>query len=647
MSRFISFPVISAGLVVIFLVAVGFQPDTLPHNPQAQFSDAAISRWPDALHFQRSIRDHQTLPLWNNHLMAGQPFAANPGTKVFYPLTWLLLVWSPAVHINMLVALHLWWGALGMWRWASATGLDTLAAWLAGLAYLLAPKLMAHAGVGHTDLLIAMAWLPWLMLGLHHNHIGLAGFAGAFIFIGAIQLTPYAYGLALVYVIWQRKLHAIWAGLLGVGLAAIQWVPLLELRNVLSRGDIRVQDAAIFSTEPGQLLGLVIGDHSGTVETLTYVGIAVFILALVGLVLQPRQHIIWWGVVIVAVLYSLGDNFVLWRGLVEVFPPLLAFRVPSRAWFLVAFLLPYLAGWGLQTLLHRPPRTARSRLLMVGLSGAGVVCSLASWIILQEALAVAALIGLVALPATLILIALWIFERIPAATLGRAFVVLIVLDGLWMGASLIEGRDDWQPDVTLPESVERLYTPSYSIPQQTTADRNIARFDGVDPFQLSAFIDASLPATGVPRDGYSTTVPAVVVLSDDQAEYQDAPLDVELLGAWGVDWIVADYALDIASRAFEDNDLFYYENPLAWGDDVQLIWDGPNRVRQSVNTDRPVMTIANAPGWETEDGAAIDPDLVALPAETGTYVYRPDGIWIGALLSGLALVGGIYAFRKR
>ena len=89
-----------AALTLAFLITVGFRLDTLPHTPDAPFSDATISRYPDALHFKRSLRDHQTLPQWNAHLMGGSPFAANPGSKVWYPLTWLLLIWPPANCIS-------------------------------------------------------------------------------------------------------------------------------------------------------------------------------------------------------------------------------------------------------------------------------------------------------------------------------------------------------------------------------------------------------------------------------------------------------------------------------------------------------------------------------------------------------------------
>ena len=244
-------PLALAVLVITFLIAVGFRPDSLPHTPEAPFSDAIISRYPDALHFRRSLLDHQTFPQWNAHLMGGQPFAANPGSKAWYPLTWLLVMWPPELHINLMTAFHLWLGGLGMWFWARRTGLQPESAWLAAIAYLFAPKLIAHAGTGHLDLLIAMGWFPWLLLSLYllirgnvtPSAILGAGFVAAMMFIGAIQLTPYLFGAAAIYTlslmprgdfskIRQRTTSLMLAGIFAVGLAAVQWMPLVRAARV-------------------------------------------------------------------------------------------------------------------------------------------------------------------------------------------------------------------------------------------------------------------------------------------------------------------------------------------------------------------------------------------------------------------------------
>jgi len=138
------FLLLAALLLAVFLIGVGFRSDTLPYPPDMPVSDSSF-RYADALFFHRSLRDAHTLPLWNAHVMGGQPFAANPGTKMWYPLTWLLVLLEPALHINLMTAFHLWLGAAGIWFWTRRSGLRRESAALASLAYLFAPKLIAHA----------------------------------------------------------------------------------------------------------------------------------------------------------------------------------------------------------------------------------------------------------------------------------------------------------------------------------------------------------------------------------------------------------------------------------------------------------------------------------------------------------------------
>jgi hypothetical protein len=664
------------------LIGVGFRSDTLPYPPKSQFSDAAISRYPDALHFRRTLLEDHTIPLWNPHLMGGQPFAANPGTKVWYPLTWLLLVWQPALHINLMTAFHLWLGAAGMWYWSRRTGLTSLPAALASLGYLLAPKLMAHAGAGHLDLLIAVAWLPWLLCALQSvlmeaaspsRIIGLA-FAAAMIFIGAIQLTPFVYGLGAVYglsLVWKscvqrgRFLHWLKSlmppGILMVGFTAVQWLPLWELREAVSRGDLREQDAAIFSLKPGQWVGMLIGDHGGNAETITYVGISILILALLGLILRPRQNRLWWGVVLFAALYALGEHFLLWMGLVRVVPPLLLLRVPSRIWFLVAFLMPYLAGWGLQAVLEKPPDSPRARLGIVGLIGLGASCSLGSLVMLRETeIEMTALLGLFAFPLTAVLIALVIFRKIESRSAAIAFLILVAADCLWIDRNLIEGRGDWlnpqPPEIIahLSDSGARIYTPDYAIPQQDTAYWGIARFDGVDPFQISSFIEASVLATGVPREGYSTTVPAVVVMADDpdSQAYQFAPMDARLLGEWGVEWVITGYEISIEGLELRQrNDgLYFYENTFAWSGQAQLQWKGPNRLTKIPNDDEHVYRVTQAPSWDRDDSPGWgDVDSTTYPYPTPPrYTYRPRRVYGGLIITGLTyLAAAVWVVGSR
>ena len=309
--------------------------------------------------------------------------------------------------------------------------------------------------------------------------------------------------------------------------------------------------------------------------------------------------------------------------------------MPSRAWLLVALLLPYLAGWGLQTLIENPPANARARLGVVGFFGFGLTCAVASQIILADTeIKSTALIGLFALPLTAALIALVIFDVVERRWLLILFLALVAVDTLWIDRTLIEGRprDEWlqeePPDLIahLAQTGGRIYTPDYAISHQDTAYWGIARFDGVDPFQMASFIDITETATGVPREGYSTTVPAVVVLDDDEDTYQykDSPMDAELLGEWGVEWVITGYEIDIDGLTLVDelDGRYFYQNAFAWGDDLRLTWDGPN-----------VYTISGDPSERQ-----IHADVDGWSSDGDGERYTTPGLLPGAIITGLSVL---------
>src|SRR5258707_5194173 len=153
-SRFVSTSGGYALLLTIFigliLVAIGFGPDTLPFPVQSQYSDAAVSHWPNTLYFQQSVQSG-TFPLWRNLLMSVKPFAANPLNKVWYPPQWLALLLPAALHLNVLTWFHLLLAGLGAWRLGLRLGVGPGPAAIMGLAYSLSPRLFAGTGAGHLD----------------------------------------------------------------------------------------------------------------------------------------------------------------------------------------------------------------------------------------------------------------------------------------------------------------------------------------------------------------------------------------------------------------------------------------------------------------------------------------------------------------
>jgi len=249
--------------------------------------------------------------------------------------------------------------------------------------------------------------------------------------------------------------------------------------------------------------------------------------------------------------------------------------------------------------------------------------------------------------------------RVSSRALLAAFALVVLADLLWIDRSLVEGRserewlDSYRP---LAEHLQeagaiRVYSPTYSLPQQAAAYWGIAQFDGVDPFQTRAYVEAAEAATGVHADGYSVTIPAFVAEDQDQSEPEtlatancDAPLRADLLGAWLVTHVVSACPLEAEGLALEARigEVYVYRNTYA--PQATLAWDGPNRVTVTLGAPYagPLYAVANGRWRDAPDDAPGLPGPLDGTTNTWTFAYDPSEVWL-ALGIGAALValGGL------
>ena len=158
----------------------------------------------------------------------------------------------------------------------------------------------------------------------------------------------------------------------------------------------------------------------------------------------------------------------------------------------------------------------------MGVLAGGVACGLVRALALAADLGWGSALGTLALPLTALIMLLALARSLPPRALLAAFALVVLADLLWIDGSLAEGRSEreWlDPYRPLAEHLQearatRVYSPTYSLPQQAAAHWQIAQFDGVDPFQTRAYVEAAEAATGVPADGYSITLPAFVPIAE-------------------------------------------------------------------------------------------------------------------------------------
>lgn len=310
------------------------------------------------------------LPLWNPHVCSGIPLLATLQVGVFHPASWLALVLPADAAISLRMAaecIAAGWLAAAMFR---ALGHGALACACGGVLYVFACVL---GQVLWPPAVSTLVWLPalvlciWKLLSAPLDAPPPAGWWLALALAMALQLLAgfpqYAvYGQALVLPVaalrcWERRSEgasgvallrrAVWvvaAVGLGVGLAAVQLAPSLELVSLGQRSGAlsptqthyltifdahRLSDVvrAAFDPDPA-LIALHLGNRGG------YLGVAPLLLALLAVALRPRARRTWLWLLLGAVSLLLADGLLgvaapLYRLFAEI-PVVGGFRTPER-----------------------------------------------------------------------------------------------------------------------------------------------------------------------------------------------------------------------------------------------------------------------------------------------------------------------------
>ncbi len=335
------------------------------------------------------------LPLWNPHLFGGTPLLAEAQHQVFYPPNLLLVLLGAPRGMAWLLALHLLWMAAGAYRFARR------GAGCAREGAVLAAVVFAFGGVIQSRLAnqpypLAAAWLPWLLIAADQARARggvswcLPGVVLALqLATGAPQFAFYSLVLLAAYLLFcpgaggpggqemrRRALLVLVACLtVGLGLAAVQWLPQAELARQADRGVRASYDfATAFSLQFHHLLGSLLlprlwGGFNGPPldgyfpgEELAYPGIPALALVCVALAdrlssrLRPgrpappeagRQTGFWLVLALFAVFLALGRNNLLYPALYRWVPGIGLFRAPARWLLLFSFASAMLAGRGM------------------------------------------------------------------------------------------------------------------------------------------------------------------------------------------------------------------------------------------------------------------------------------------------------------
>ena len=213
----------------------------------ADIGDLVTSFFPFRAFASEAIRQ-RTLPLWNPYLLGGTPFLANAQSALFYPLNAFFYVMPLLAAWTLSFILRTFLAGIFMTLFVRSIGGSKTGSILSGILFAACGFMSAWQGQAIAD---AAIWLPLTLYAVHWLHrdfsyraIALTGFSFAMPVLaghpetaGHLTLAGSFYALALW--IWPAAPEArafnlrfpvsfAAAGLLAMGLASVQMIPVLE-----------------------------------------------------------------------------------------------------------------------------------------------------------------------------------------------------------------------------------------------------------------------------------------------------------------------------------------------------------------------------------------------------------------------------------
>ncbi len=528
--------------LVLLIPSIG----SINYPPGGEFSDMAISHLPNAEFIKRSILvDHQ-IPLWNPLIMSGYPFAGDPLSGLWYPPGWFALLFPLPFGINLITALHIGLGSIGIFKLIRKLSVRTEIAFIFGLTFALLPKIYAHYGAGHITYLYAVCLTPLLMWS-EANRPGERSYLSkinivlsALIVLADMRWFPFAliaWGCIAVLhhtdysstdgVIKDKESGTFrrdWRIFYKIGveviisilIAAPFLLPFIEFLLRSTRIYMTGGENLVYSLPPARLIGLLIPPEGGFAEWIIYPGIGIILLIVVSLLTKKRKILLPVVIFIVSLIWSLGSNVTIVR-FVESIPGLNLIRVPPRIVFLGDIMAILAAALSLDWILHQTDEKVKKRIKLI-IIGTG-------FFIILFGVGIGILQGGLNHPTIRLLIFTPLITGSLILLVRKAkLMILIIIFGIVLTADLFLSDitlfgPSIRQNVTDSKTIEiikndkssfRIYSPTYSIGQEVAERHGIQLVQGVNPMQLESYVKYLEKATNIPYDKYSVVIPPLL-----------------------------------------------------------------------------------------------------------------------------------------
>jgi hypothetical protein len=154
---------------LLLLTALGFSMTGAFHADEpGRFLNGAEAEWltQSGYFAAQSLRDYGYIPLWQPHILYGEPLIHSPFSFVANPFSTLpALLLGGTAGLKWSVVLHVLLAGWGGWVLGRVMGLGPLGRVMLGLLMMSKGNMLAMIGVGYFQLGLTQAYFPWIIAG--------------------------------------------------------------------------------------------------------------------------------------------------------------------------------------------------------------------------------------------------------------------------------------------------------------------------------------------------------------------------------------------------------------------------------------------------------------------------------------------------
>jgi hypothetical protein len=337
------------------------------------------------------------------------PFVAAMHGDIFYPTSFLRVVFNAATTLNFVFWSHLVLAGLFTYVFLRTLRTSWTAALIGGLAYQLSGSIVSQVSPGHDGKLAVSALLPLLLTGLvlairrkrPEGYALVALMVGLDILTPQLQMAQYSLILAGCFTLylcffdserpaeprqrWQAMGWATLAVALGFGVSMIQILPFMKYGPYAARvaGNQGWEYATSWAMPLENVVDWLVATFTGNSMAGTYwgenavkynseyIGAAVIVLAIVGAASLERRKTVKFlaGMALLFTLVALGGHTPFYRLWYALVPGVKVTRAAGMAFFIPTFVFSCLAAFGVERLQRGEGR----KTLYASLIGAGVL----------------------------------------------------------------------------------------------------------------------------------------------------------------------------------------------------------------------------------------------------------------------------------